>query len=206
MKTFELTLKKFLFPKELSDKSANFRFVVDLRFVNEDNQLDEKSRVMPSLHAFWECANDKYGEPNYVRGDDTERYVQFDMVRVGEWDQHIQRVNGKSLHSIQFTVFDVDRKGTWERFEKLTKGFVGAVIGKIKGHIPGDSGLSLPLGGAADDVHALLLRKIAGSDKVLFRGSHKFKHTDQEELCISGEEKEGRYKIKFSVTETDNEA
>ena len=203
MKTFELTLTKFMFPKNLDNDNANFRFVVDLRYINNDNKLAEKSTVMPSPDAFWECDTRKSGEPNYVRSGDKDSYAQFDMGRVGEWDQHIDRVNGKGLHSIHFTVFDVDREGVWEKMEKLSKGIVGAVIGKVKDYIPGNSPLSLPLGGAADDVQGLILRKIAGGDKVLFRGSHRFAHNGPKELCITGEGTKGTYKIGFSVKETD---
>ena len=204
MKTFELTLTRFAFPKNLDDENANFRFVVDLRYIDDDNESDVKSTVMPSPDGFWECDTGRSDEANYVRGDDNDEHAQFDMDRVGEWDQHIDRINGKGLHAIHFTVFDVDRVGIWEKLEKLPTGIVDAAVGKVKGYIPDVFPVSLPLRGAADDVQRLIQRKIAGGDKVLFEGSRNFKADDPNDLCVSGEGKEGTYEIGFSVRETDH--
>ena len=60
---------------------------------------------------------------------------------------------------------------------------------KIKGVIPKDLPVSLPgsLGGAADDLQSFLLKKLAGGDDVLFRGSAK--------LIAPGDEKEKGFTI-----------
>ena len=206
MKTFELTLTKFLFPKDLSNGKANFRFVVDLRFINSKGQFTTEHAVMPSLDTFWECDTGREDRPNYVRySKDNGCYSQFNMCDkdiIDDWDRLILLVRGKSLHSIQFKVIDVDRKDAWDKVKNTLGGMVGAVIGKITGVVSEKLPLSLPesLGGAADDVHSFLLKKLAGGDKVLFRGSHKFKCTDKEP-CISGDGTEGKYKIGFSLEE-----
>ena len=36
---YEFTLTDFLFPADLPNNKANFRFVVDLRFINHRSQL-----------------------------------------------------------------------------------------------------------------------------------------------------------------------
>ncbi len=214
MKTFELTLAKFLFPKDLSNGKANFRFVVDLRFINSKGQFTTEHAVMPSLDTFWECDTGRKDRPNYVRhSEDKGCYSQFDMCAVDDWDRLILLVKGNSVHSIQFKVIDVDRKDAWDKVKNTLGGIVGAVIGKIKGVIPETLPLSLPetLGGAADDVQSFLLKKLAGGDKVLFRGSRKFKDEDlpgdgaSKDLCISGKGTEGGYKIGFSLEERNRE-
>ena len=49
MPLFELVLTEFLFPKALPNDKANFRFIVDLRFINEKGQFITEHAVMPSL-------------------------------------------------------------------------------------------------------------------------------------------------------------
>ena len=128
---------------------------------------------MPSLDTFWECDTGRLDKPNYVRKTDKH---EFKMEAIDPWDRLILRVKAQSLHSIQFKVFDVDRKDGWDR----VKGFVGevlsSVIGIAKAAIPKDLPLGLgdSLGGATDDVKSFLLKKVAGGDNVLFRGSFQF--------------------------------
>ena len=177
MSVFELKLTKFLFPKELSNNRANFRFVVDLRLINDKCQFATEHAVMPSMDTFWECDTGRKKKPNYVRGKDTtlngNSCSQFDMEKIDDWDKLILHVKGKSVHSIQFKVIDVDRKDAWDKVKDFLGGIIEAFIGKIKGFIPKDLTLSLPesLGGAADDLNSFLLKKLAGGNKVLFRGS-----------------------------------
>ena len=183
MPLFEFTLKEFHFPKKLSNNRANFRFVVDLRFINDKGQFTTEHAVMPSLDTFWECDTGKADKPNYVRGDDVKpdgnSYGQFNMDAIDEWDRLILYVKGESVHSIQFKVIDVNRKDAWDKVKNFLGGIVEAVIGKIKGVIPTESLpaslLSGSLGGAADDVQSFLLKKLAGGDDILFRGSADLK-------------------------------
>ena len=55
MSVYEITLTGFKFPKNLDNDKANFRFVVDLRFVNDESRFTTEHAVMPSLDTFWEC-------------------------------------------------------------------------------------------------------------------------------------------------------
>ena len=140
---------------------------------------------MPSLDTFWECDTGRTDRPNYVRNLDKDGKIvnrnyegnQFNMCTIGDWDKLILCVKGESVHSIQFKVIDVDRKDAWDEVKNFLEGMIGTVIGKIKGGISGNLPSPLPesLGGAADDLQSFLLKKLAGGDKVLFRGSAKLK-------------------------------
>ena len=215
MSSFELTLTKFLFPKNLPNGKANFRFVVDLRFTNGKGQFTTEHAVMPSLDTFWECDTGRTDRPNYVRGENlqigSDTYSQFNMCDIDDWDRLILLVKAeerKSIHSIQFKVIDVDRKDAWDKVKNFLGGVVGTVIGNITGVISEKLPLSLPesLGGAADDVHSFLLKKLAGGDKVLFRGSAKLDDPEdikanKKDFSIKGRGTEGGYKIAFSLKE-----
>ena len=205
MPLFELTLTEFLFPEDLPNGKANFRFIVDLRFINDKGQFTTENAVMPSLDTFWECDTTQKDEPNYVRGEDvspgpcdsTYTYGQFNMCAIDDWDKLILCVKGQSLHSIQFKVFDVDRKDAWDNVQNFLEGIVGAVIGKVKGTIPES------LGGAADDLKSFLLKKLAGGDKVLFRKSEKLEGKTCKKCEVKGQGIKGKYKIVFEVKEKD---
>ena len=137
---------------------------------------------------------------------------------IDEWDQLILMVKAKNLHSIQFKVFDVDRKDAWDKVQSVVGGIVRALFGRIKGIILGNLPLSLSesMGGAADDVQSFLLKKLAGGDKVLFRGSRKFTDDDLPEApgankeleikgCGTGKKAKGNYKIGFSLSRSSPE-
>ena len=192
MPLFELVLKEFLFPKDLSNDKANFRFIVDLRFINENGQFITEHAVMPSLDTFWECDTGRTDRPNYVRNIDKDGNIvnckyegnQFNMCAIDDWDKLILCVKGVSVHSIQFKVIDVDRKDAWDEVKNFLEGMIGTLIGKIKGGISGNLPSPLPesLGGAADDLQSFLLKKLAGGDKVLFRGrpNSKFQRIEKQ--------------------------
>lgn len=217
MKNFELTLTKFLFPKDLPDGKANFRFVVDLRFTNSKGHFTTAHAVMPSLDTFWECDAGRKDRPNYVRHcQDEGCYSKFYMCPIDEspiddWDRLILHVNAKErkhIHAIQFKVIDVDRKDSWDDMKDFLGGAVGAVTSKVTGVIAGNLPLSLPelLGGADDDVNSFILKKLAGGDKVLFRGSTRLDDTEDirhNKRCylIEGCGTEGGYKIGFRLEE-----
>ena len=114
MPVFELTLTQFHFPEKLSNDKANFRFLVDLRFINGKGQFTTEHAVMPSLDTFWECDTSRDEKPNYVRLK-TNGGVQdqFDMAAIDDWDKLIFCVKGESVHSFQFKVIDVNREDAW---------------------------------------------------------------------------------------------
>ncbi len=215
---YEFTLTDFLFPADLPNNKANFRFVVDLRFINHRSQFATEHAVMPSLDTFWECDTERAGKPNYVRDAGEEalragegpasRCGRFEMATIDEWDKLILLVRGKRVHSIQFKVFDVDRRDAWDKIKDFLGGIVEAVIGRIKGTIPENLPLHLPesLGGSADDLQSFLLKKLAGGDAVLFRGSTLLSEPADGEsahLAVHGRGTRGKYMIGFSLTRRD---
>ena len=143
MPLFELTLKKFLFPKDLPNDKANFRFIVDLRFINEKGQFITEHAVMPSLDTFWECDTGRKDRPNYVRGKDvSSNCSQFDMCAIDDWDKLILCVKGESVHSIQFKVIDVDRKDAWDKVKNFLEGMIGCCHRQDQRRHPGEFALS----------------------------------------------------------------
>lgn len=203
MPHIELHLTSFRFPDSLPNGNANFRFIVDLRFINAKEQFVTEHAVMPSLDTFWECDLKRSDKPNYVRSQDEP---SFNMRRIDKWDRLILGVKGRSLHSIQFKVIDVDRKDAWDTIKSFLGGIVEALLGKAKGAVaqglPGS--ITESLGTAADDMQSFLLKKLAGGDKVLFKGSallHEQTGTNDgpEEKEIKGRGSRGEYRIGFSV-------
>lgn len=115
-------------------------------------------------------------------------------------------MKGRSLHSIQFKVIDVDRKDAWDTIKSFLGGIVEALLGKATGAVA--QGLPGPitesLGTAAGDLQSFLLKKLAGGDKVLFKGSallHELTGTNDgpDEKEIKGRGSRGEYQIGFSV-------
>ena len=218
MPLYEFNLTDFLFPADLPNNKANFRFVVDLRFINHRSQFATEHAVMPSLDTFWECDTERSGKPNYVRGAGEEalrigdlpagRCGRFEMAEIDDWDKLILLVRGKRIHSIQFKVYDVDRRDAWDKIKDFLAGIVEAVVGRIRGAVPENLPLHLPesLGGAADDLQSFLLKKIAGGDAVLFRGSANLDELSGEgstHHTVHGRGTRGTYMIGFSLTQRD---
>ncbi len=204
-KNFELELTGFKFPEKLPDKRANFRFVVDLRYIDEKNEFATEHAVMPSLDTFWECDTGRKDRPNYVRSDNG---AAFDLKRIDPWDKLILRVKGKSLHSIQFKVIDVDRKDAWDTVKNVLGKVAETVIGKARGFIlKKELPFHTAMGAAADDVQSFLLKKLAGGDKVLFKGSELFAKTETNDCEITfSATSEFAAEIKNKAAEIEKEA
>lgn len=94
MLLFELVLKEFLFPDNLPNRNANFRFIVDLRFINDKGHFTTEHAVMPGLDTFWECDKDQTDMPNYVRDSD---HSQFNMEKIDDWDRLILCVKAQAF-------------------------------------------------------------------------------------------------------------
>lgn len=193
--TCELVLKSFRFPRELSNSKANFRFVVDLRFIDDKENFDSEHAVMPSLDTFWECDTNRQDKPNFVR--DVSRaasstpFASFDMSRIDSWDALILGVKAKGLHSVQFKVIDVNRADAWD----WVKGVLGGIIETLKYQAKktieatqkGDGEdeteqvvdktlVSGSIGGAAADLRSFTLKRLARGGDVLYRGSTRFEN------------------------------
>ena len=203
MAHFELKLKGFQFPKDLDNDNANFRFLVDLRFKDKDQYIT-KQAVMPGIDTYWECDKGKSTDRNFVRAQDKNKnYLnQFNMCAIDKWDKLILIVKGEHLHSIRFSVYDVDRKGAWDEIKKfggkLLEVGISIAGGKIKDRAPESIASHIPdsLGDAASDISSFIIQKIAGCDSVLFTGSHHFNDQDGK-FTVNGEGKKGEYKILF---------
>ena len=201
MATFEITLCAFTYPEDLPNRKANFRFIVAVRFQEADGSVVTEHAVMPSFDTFWECDKGKSGELNYVRADDSPK---LDMARVDDWDKLVLRVSCESLDSLQLTVIDVNRKDAWEKM----KGILGVISQVVLSTENVKATLALPktgtgsslkaesLGSAASDVKAFTLRKLAGGNDILFRGSNKIQN---DAVRIAGSGKDGKYTAEFAV-------
>ena len=211
MTNFQLDLTGFEFPEKLPNNKANFRFIVDLRFRDEDDRLATEHAVMPSLDTFWECDPSRHDKPNYVRLHEEETNVpknKFDFNndaknKIDPWDRLILHVQCKSLHSIQFKVIDVDRKDAWDAVKNVLGKIAEVVIGQTRAFILKQENMPFrtAMGAAADDVQSFLLKKLAGGDQVLFRGSLQKDELKNGAGLIKGRGTKGDYKISFEVTE-----
>ena len=180
------------------------------RFINDKGKYVTEQAVMPGPDTFWECDTDKRGESNYIRAEvnDDCKCSRFDNGRLQEWDRLILLVKGKGLHSILFTVYNVDREDVWDKMGKIAgkvfESVVTKVGEKIAGVIPGNGSAYLPdsLGSADDDLRSFFLKEFAGNDDILFRRSCKFevpKNRNCKNYDIEGCGEKGKYKISFSV-------
>jgi hypothetical protein len=188
MPTFELTLTGFRFPKDLDKDLANFRLVADLRYAAIDGTLMTAQAVLPGLDSFWECDKTRSHDVHYVRGKDEGNWGCVDMKRVDPWDKLIFMLPAIKLHSIQLKVFDVDRVDGWDKIKNALTSITSALFEESKKIVPGI------FGGATDDVKSFLLKKWAGGDSILFKGSLLFG-----DEAVGAHKISGRYEIHFGV-------
>ena len=164
-KIFEIELTEFSFPKELKNEHANFRFLVDLRFIDDKGEPKVVHAVLPSLANYWECATGKSNQPNYVRGDDTNGKGCFDVEKkVDDWDKTIFWVRGQNLKTIRFKVYDVNREDWWNKFANVMKAIPEA-LKMFWG----------PAGGVAEEVSSALIEEMFSKHKLLFQGATNLK-------------------------------
>ncbi len=195
-KEHEITLKGFQFPPTLPNNKANFRFVFDLRYINEKGEYKTESAVMPSFDTYLECDTRKRKSPNYVRADNASA---FDMGKIDHWDKLIFLGKANRLHSIQVKVFDVDRKDFWDTLQGAFSQIVQAVFGRITSNISIPQVFSDAFGTVTDDLKSTLTKRMAGGDKVLFRGSSAL--DGQSPFDIDGAGSLGDYKVTIEVEE-----
>ncbi|MFQ5747630.1 MAG: hypothetical protein ACE5HF_10495 [Gemmatimonadota bacterium] len=196
--SFELILTGFRFPRDLSGSRANFRFVADLRYVNRRGDWMTDHAVMPSLDTFWECDPGKPKAPNYVRAADDGAFGRFDMNRIDDWDRLILLVRAGALHSVQFKVFDVNRPDVWDRLREALAGLVRAILGRARDAAGRkDELFSDSLGSAASDLESAVVKRLAGGDRVLFRGSTRLEGPGT--YSILGAGTGGDYALDFEV-------
>lgn len=151
-----IRMADFLFPRALPNGKANFRFLLDIRYIEED-KLQSLRIVRPSLEEYWECdegrrekddEDRKKGEL-FVRAADSPR---FDMELVGEWNSVITGLP-PALQQIQVKILDVDRDDWHEQVAEVIKG-AGPEVG-------GYLGLPTIVGTVIDGALGLLFAKLA---------------------------------------------
>lgn len=212
MPLFELNLTGFRFPEDLPNDRANFRFVADLRYMDHRKQFKTAHAVMPSLDTFWECDKRRADRPNHVR-DATE--ARFDMDKIDVWERLVFLVRAEAVHSIQFKVLDVNRRDAWDVVKDFLGGVLEGAIGGWKKDLRKEvSGLEGgALGAAGDDVQSFLLKKLAGGDKLLFRGAadlqaeagdhHGFRVGEGGAFSVHGPGTNGAYSVEFVLEQTE---
>ena len=198
-KTYTLSLSGFKFPEGLGDDKANFRFTVDVRYLDTKGKPTERHVVMPGLDDFWECDRRKAKEPNYVRRSAAS--PTFNMGKIDEWEKLILMVQAEAIHSVRVKVFDVDRKDAWDQVQNILGSVAAALIGQAGQLIPDVPVISWDdtLGDATKDLESWIVQKLAAQkDKVLFRGSVRTKK--EQEYKIGGTGQHGKYEVRFEVS------
>lgn len=196
--TYEVSLTGFRFPNALPAKRCNFRMVADVRYVNGRGDFDTAHAVLPDLERWWECDPDRRAEPTYVRGADTGEFATFDMTTIDAWDRLIILVRGDGIHSVQFKVFDIDRPDFLDRVGGALGDVVGAVLGRGRSRIEHETGVFAgALGGASADVESAVLGRLAGAERLLFRGSAQL--SEPGEYVVSGRGEKGEYTIRCEL-------
>jgi len=197
--TYELVLEGFDFPRKLSRRKANFRFVADLRYVNGRGEHDTEHAVLPDIDRLWECDPERRDSPGFVRGRESADTASLDMDRIDAWDRLVLLVRGDALHSVQFKVFDVNRSDGWDRLRRSLGDVVRTLIGRARSSVPEKAWIvSDSLGAAATDLESALVTRLAGGDDLLFRGSSLL--GEPGEITISGRGTDGEYTIRCRLT------
>ena len=202
----QLALQGFSFPEDLDNDKANFRLVIDVRYVDEERQLATHHAVLPSMDTYWECDKGKDKAPNYVRageGDNTPS-AQFAMDKIDPWDCLVFLGKARMVHSVQVKVFDVDRVDFWDKLQNALGALMGALFGKLKTAIPSGGEYSLQsavsgvFGGFVDDISSTVLKRLSNGDKVLFRGSCPGSSDGSpDSMTITGAGTKGNYTIQL---------
>ena len=201
--TYELVLTGFDFPRKLPRRKANFRFVADVRYVNGRGEHDTEHAVLPDLDRLWECDPEKKGNPAYVRGPESGDTATFDMDRIDAWDRLVLLVRGDAVHSVQFKVFDVNRSDTWDRMRRALGDVVRTLVGRARAAVPDKAWVvSDTLGAAATDLESALVTRLAGGERILFRGSTEL--GDPGHHVVAGRGTGGGYAIRLELTASES--
>lgn len=196
--SYQLSLSGFRFPAALPGKRSNFRIVADVRYMNGRGDFDTAHAVLPDLDRWWECDADKSDDVYFVRGPDDGETGTVDMAAVDAWDRLVVLVRGDGIHSAQFKVFDVDRPDFLDRVGGALSDVAHAVLGRGRELADAKAGLLAgSLGGASDDLESSLLARLAGGDRLLFRGSAQLDAPG--EYVIAGRGEGGEYEMRVQL-------
>lgn len=208
MPNFELTFEGFSFPKDLPEARSTFRFLIDIRYIDDGGKFATAHAVLPGLDTYWECEKEHEGEASFVRH---KTLPKIDMDKIDEWDRLIALLKAKELHSLQVKVFDIEKTGGFlDRIKEYAGMIVEALVGKATaaatGAIPAPPDFAKDAFGAAvHDVEAFALAQLAGikrQDSLLFKRSEKnFPATPGGAFKIKGAGTKGDYEVELKVTE-----
>lgn len=186
---FELTLDGFAFPPSLPDNRANFRFVVDVRLIRS-GRFATDTAVLPDFDTWWECDRKKPRHPLQVRAAGR---AALDMERIDAWERLVLLTRADSLHSLQLKVFDVDRPDAWDTLRDA----VGRIAQSVLGRAPRELRLSdleaEGFGAIEADLRSTLAKRLAGGDRLLFRGSSLL--AEPGPFTITGQGVAGEYRV-----------
>lgn len=196
--TYELAITDVRFPKALPAKRCNFRLVADVRYVNGRGDFDTAHAVLPDLERWWECDPDRRDDPRYVRGADDGAFGTFDMGAVDAWDRLLILVRGDGIHSVQLKLFDIDRPDLFDRVGGALGDVVASVMGRGRERFETAAGVFTgALGNASADVESALLTRLAGGERLLFRGSAQLSGPGEYEITGPGEK--GTYAVRSEL-------
>ncbi|HVR29099.1 MAG TPA: hypothetical protein VMS86_06135 [Thermoanaerobaculia bacterium] len=164
---FELTLESFAFPATLPNSRANFRFVVDVRMVRS-GKFATDTAVMPGFDTWWECDRKKTRHPLYVR---LAGAPALDMDRIDAWERLVLLTRADSLHSLQLKVFDVDRPDAWDTLRDALGRIAQSVLGRTSRALELQDIAAEGFGAVEEDVRSSVAKRLAGGDRLLYRGS-----------------------------------
>jgi hypothetical protein len=164
---FEITLDGFQFPAALADDRANFRFVVDVRLVR-GGRFATDTAVMPGFDTWWECDRKKADHPHYVRLTDESA---LDLDRIDAWERLVLLTRADSVHSLQLKVFDVDRPDAWDSLRDALGRIAQTLLGRASRRAEASELYADGFGSVEEDLRSSLAKRLAGGDRLLFRGS-----------------------------------
>ena len=199
----QLALVGFSFPNDLDDDKANFRFVVDVRYIDEKGNLATHHAVMPSPDTYWECDKRKQESPNYVRAANRPAFDMTGAGRIDSWDRLVFLGRAQVIHSVQVKVYDVDRQDFWDKIQDALASVIAPLLGKSKSFVPAgqdgslQSSVSGVFGSFVDDVSSSVLKRLSNGDDVLFRGSSPSRDESglPQEPKIAGRGTKGNYEV-----------
>lgn len=213
VKTATLNLSTFEFPPSLPNNRANFRLVVDVRYLNARGDFKTETAVLPGLESFLECDPGRRGTPEFVRlakedGSKSKSkksafHPAVDVDRVDPWSRLAFMGRVQRIEQVRVKVLDVDRKTF---VDDLTDGLgriTEAVLTDSEDTITDIGVVGSVIGSAADDLRSVVMRRLAGDDRLLFQGSGQPKRG---KITIEGNglvkaDKYGAYRVVFSLSE-----
>jgi|SRR5688500_1451657 len=197
---FVLSLVDLKFPDSLDKDHANFRLIIELRYINDKSIWMTDRSVMPGLEDYWECDPTRGSDRRFVRNKNGSASIDFlDPELFDRWDRVALMVNATELFMCRVTVVDVDRQSALEKLAAVLIPMLGATLATAAELIPSKV-VSAPLGSFADKLHAWLMEKVvAPRDKTLSVLNTVFPSGAQTGSHVL-EDKTGTYELTIDVS------